>query len=223
MSVGETARQRARREITREIVEEARRQLATEGAAGLSLRSVARELGMVSSGIYRYFPSRDELLTALIVEAYDSLGEAAEVAATRDGTPRQRWIATCRAIRSWAIAHPHEYALVFGTPVPGYAAPEQTTRAGTRATLALLGILGDAGIDDDRSVPPPVEPMMERVAEFGGIETSPATLLAAVTAWTQLYGIITFELFGQTRGLAEDREALFDATIEVMADVIGLR
>ncbi|MDQ2876974.1 MAG: TetR/AcrR family transcriptional regulator, partial [Actinomycetota bacterium] len=74
-----TARQRARAEITGEIKDEARRQLATTGAQ-LSLRAVARELGMVSSALYRYFPSRHDLLTALIIDAYDALGEAAEQA-----------------------------------------------------------------------------------------------------------------------------------------------
>src|SRR5215472_7081460 len=79
-SAGRTARERARAELTREIKQEARRQLAAHGAQGLSLRAVARELGMVSSALYRYFPSRDELLTALIIDAYDALGEAAEAA-----------------------------------------------------------------------------------------------------------------------------------------------
>src|SRR6202046_3771698 len=79
-SASRTARERARAELTREIKQEARRQLAASGAQGLSLRAVARELGMVSSALYRYFPSRDELLTALIIDAYDALGEAAEAA-----------------------------------------------------------------------------------------------------------------------------------------------
>ena len=78
MNASRTARERVRAELTREITEVARRQLAAEGAAGLSLRAVARELGMVSSAIYRYFPSRDDLLTALIIDAYDAIGEAAE-------------------------------------------------------------------------------------------------------------------------------------------------
>src|ERR1700743_118342 len=86
-----TARERARVELTREIKEEARRQLAEAGAGGLSLRAVARELGMVSSALYRYSPSRDELLTALIIDAYDAIGAAAERAmAATPGAPRER-------------------------------------------------------------------------------------------------------------------------------------
>src|ERR1700743_2215062 len=89
-----TARERARVELTREIKEEARRQLADAGANGLSLRAVARELGMVSSALYRYYPSRDDLLTALIIDAYDAIGAAAEEAAgVPDVSARDRWVA----------------------------------------------------------------------------------------------------------------------------------
>ena len=85
MNAGRTARERARAELTDEIKAVARRQLATVGAQGLSLRAVSRELGMVSSALYRYFPSRDDLLTVLIIDAYDALGEAAEAAAVKSG------------------------------------------------------------------------------------------------------------------------------------------
>src|SRR5499427_10457373 len=97
VTASQTARARARAELTREIKEEARRQLAEVGGNGLSLRAVARELGMVSSALYRYFPSRDDLLTALIVDAYDALGEAAEAASARSAgaAPARRWVAVC--------------------------------------------------------------------------------------------------------------------------------
>src|SRR5271170_7497326 len=116
-----TARERARAELTREIKEGARRQLAATGADGISLRAVAREVGMVSSAVYRYFPSRDDLLTALIVDAYDAVGDAAEQALSsrkRSGVV-SRWLSVSKAIRTWALANPHEYALIYGSPVPG--------------------------------------------------------------------------------------------------------
>src|SRR5215469_7189005 len=141
-----TARERARAELTREIKEEASRQLAEVGADGLSLRAVARSLGMVSSALYRYFKSRDDLLTALIIDAYDAVGEAAE-AAVASHTARHaaaRWAAACRAVRAWALANPHEYALIYGSPVPGYRAPEATIGPAARVPLAFVGLLGDA-------------------------------------------------------------------------------
>src|SRR3954464_9734261 len=107
-------RARVRAELTREIVDVARRHLASEGAAALSLRAVARELGMVSSAVYRYFPSRDELLTALIVDAFDAVGLAAEGAIEHQpNRVLPRWMATARAGRQWAPANPHDYALVY--------------------------------------------------------------------------------------------------------------
>jgi AcrR family transcriptional regulator len=221
-----TARDRARDEITAEIVAEAHRQLATDGSAGLSLRSVARELGMVSSAIYRYFKSRDELLTRLIIESYDSLGEAAEAAAAGPGTPMERWIATAAAIRQWALDHPHDYALLFGTPVPGYAAPDEATVSGTRASLALIGILRAAlaageiePVDTEIS-----EQMWDEMARLGaevGFDGPPSVLLATLAAWSQIFGLVTFELFGQTRGMVGDNAALFDATTRRLARQIG--
>src|SRR3954465_13373659 len=111
-----SARERVRAELTAEITDAARRQLAEVGAAALSLRAVAREVGMVSSAVYRYFPSRDELLTALIVDAYDAVGTAAEaaLAAHQRAGVVTRWVAVSTAIRTWALAHPHEYALIYG-------------------------------------------------------------------------------------------------------------
>jgi len=113
-----TARERVRAELTADIADAARRQLAEVGAAALSLRAVARELGMVSSAVYRYFPSRDDLLTRLIIDGYDDLGATAEAADRPSALPTERWLAVCRAVRGWAKAHPHEYALLYGSPSP---------------------------------------------------------------------------------------------------------
>src|SRR5215831_19686492 len=115
-SVPRTARERARAEITREILDAGRRHLATAGASALSLRAIARELGMASSAVYRYVASRDDLLTRLIIDAYDSLGEAAEYAETAVDRSDLlgRWSATCGAVRGWALANPNEYALIYG-------------------------------------------------------------------------------------------------------------
>src|SRR6266567_4840151 len=145
-SVPRTARERARAEITREILEAGRRHLATDGAAALSLRAVARDLGMASSAVYRYVASRDDLLTRLIIDAYDSLGEAAESAgASVDHADLPgRWSAICLAVRSWALANPNEWALIYGSPVPGYAAPADTIGPASRVSNLLVQILAEA-------------------------------------------------------------------------------
>src|SRR5215470_16088728 len=144
VTASQTARARARAELTREIKEEARRQLAEVGGNGLSLRAVARELGMVSSALYRYYPSRDDLLTALIIDAYDAVGKAAEDAVAAASGAGRKWAAACHAIREWALAHPHEYALLYGSPVPGYQAPQDTIGPALRDSVVYGRIISDA-------------------------------------------------------------------------------
>ena len=225
-----TARQRAREELTAAIKEEARVQLAAEGASALSLRAVARALGMVSSAVYRYFPSRDDLLTALIVDAYDAVGAMAEAADHAAGpAPEARWMAVCRSIRAWARAHPHEYALVYGSPVPGYRAPETTIAPATRVTQVLIGIVRDAtggrtlAPVDPRPVPAALADQLRSVAETVMPELSPAEILRAVTAWTQVFGLISFELFGHLVGSVDSGyDEFFDYAIAETARFIAI-
>lgn len=227
MNASRTARERARAELTREIKEAARRQLADAGAQQLSLRAVARELGMASSALYRYFPSRDDLLTALIIDAYDAVGEAAEAASSRASGegPRERWRALCRALREWAVAHPHEYALVYGSPVPGYRAPRATVEPATRVPLALLEVVGDAGpFADvpDGGLPDGLARQAGRIARDTGARLPAAVMTRALIAWTQLFGMVGFELFGHLVGSADPADEFFAHAVERMGDFIGL-
>jgi AcrR family transcriptional regulator len=228
-----TARERARAELTREIKEEARRQLAATGADGLSLRAVARKLGLVSSALYRYYPSRDDLLTALIIDAYDALGEAAERAVAGAASGRERWIAACGAIRDWARSNPQEYALIYGSPVPGYRAPEATIGPASRVPFALVGVLAAAAANGELAAPAaggefPVDG--ELAAQVASVtaalsvpEAPPAAVAAAVIAWTQLFGMISFELFGQFVGTFDPADALFARAVEQLAALVGFR
>lgn len=221
------ARARARIEVTAAIKDEARRQLAAEGAARLSLRAVARELGMVSSALYRYFPSRDDLLTALIIDAYDSLGEAAETAHAKAGdiAPARRWVTVCEAVRAWALTHPHEYALIYGSPVPGYSAPETTIPAASRVGLLLIGIVRDAhrrrGVART-PLPAELQPEARRMAADLAPDLPPEVVTALVASWAQLYGLVGFELFGQFNRVVEDREAFFRHAAAQLAHGVGL-
>jgi AcrR family transcriptional regulator len=233
MNASRTARERARAELTREIKEEARRQLAVDGAGRLSLRAVARELGLVSSALYRYFPTRDDLLTALIIDAYDTLGAAAETAdaaAPKDDT-RARWRATYAAVRAWAKANQHEYALIYGSPVPGYQAPPDTIVPAARVARTLLGAiqhacatgaLRPAGRAPELS--PPLAEQIRQLAEAVAPEPPlPGEVLArAVIAFTQLFGMISFELFGQFVGSVDPTDEFFGYAVERMADFVGL-
>ena len=231
----EGARARARAAVTAELTAEARRQLAEVGPAALSLRSVARAAGMVSSGVYRYFASRDELLTALIVETYDELGAEAERAAHRHArsAPLVRWVATCRAVRRWGVAHPHGWALVYGSPVPGYEAPQDTIVPAQRVTRALVGVVADAARDGGLrapaagpdAVPARLATELHQIADAidGDAALTTDDLVRLLTAWAQVFGIISLELFGQTAGAISAHEALFEATATTSGRLVGLR
>ncbi|WP_199424669.1 TetR/AcrR family transcriptional regulator [Actinotalea solisilvae] len=152
-----TPRERARAEFERDLLAAARRHLATDGPAQLSLRAIARELGVASSAVYRYVESRDALLTALIVEAYDAAGEACEraldAALARGASAGDAWLDVARAFRAWARAHPHQFSLVYGTPVPGYAAPRETVGPAVRVWGVVARVLV-AGRAADEVHPP---------------------------------------------------------------------
>ena len=227
-------RARLRAELTQEIKDEARRQLATEGAQSLSLRAVTRSLGMAPSAIYRYFPSRDDLLTALIVDAYDAIGAAAEEADA--AVPRReyagRWLAVGTAVRKWALANPHEYALVYGSPVPGYRAPEDTIGPASRVTLVLAAIVDGAsrdGVLDEwvggPDLPPIDTPVLVetgRLAAAAFPHASDEVVVRAVLAWTQLFGIISFELFGHFHSVIDDVGPMFERVLMETGRLMGL-
>ncbi|PZS33801.1 MAG: TetR family transcriptional regulator [Pseudonocardiales bacterium] len=229
-SAPRTARARARDELSREIKDAARRQLAEHGAAGLSLRAVAREMGMVSSAIYRYFPSRDDLLTALIIDSYDALGTAAEQAeaGARRGDFPGRWMAVVRAARRWALARPQEWALIFGSPVPGYQAPSDTVDPAARIPLLVLRICSQATAAGHspppgrRPMPRPVRSDMKALGQIVAWQLSEADLARAVLAWTELIGSISFELFGHLHGVVRDYEPYFDYQMRGIGEDLGL-
>jgi len=213
-----TARDRVRAELTVEIKNIARRQLAEEGSAALSLRAVARELGMVSSAVYRYFPSRDDLLTALIVDAYDAVADALERA---DATRRRpdvlgRWLAMAMALRSWAIANPQEYALIYGSPVPGYRAPPDTIDPASRVSLAFLRLVSD-GVASGQIVagpstafPKAVRADFDVLRQLAGLDAPDSIISRGLLVWTELFGMLSFELFGHLHNVIHDYDAFFD-------------
>ena len=213
-------RERVRQETTREILDTARRQLATVGAVDLSLRAVAREVGMASSAVYRYFPSRDELLTALIVAAYDDLGAAVEEAEA--AVPRTehdaRWQAICGAARRWGLAHPHEFTLVYGTPVPGYVAPQRTVDAAIRVQRLLITLARDL-VEKGVAAPPDLPAAYPALLETVGPDVPAERAVLGIVAWTWLIGRISVELNGQLVGVVDPAGA--DAAFDWEATAIG--
>jgi AcrR family transcriptional regulator len=223
-------RARARRQTTEQIKQLAREHLAVDGA-NLSLRAVARDLGVVSSAVYRYFASRDELLTALIIDGYVSMAEAVEAAEA--AVPRRdlagRWLALARAARAWSREHRHEYALLYGSPVPGYAAPQDTIEPAGRPALVMMAVLRDGVARGVLETPRdrltrPVRADVERIAGVPGFEGVPPTLIArAMSVWAHLFGAVSFELFGRWTNAVTDYDAYFEHELRVMARHLGIR
>jgi len=229
-SAPRTARALARAELTRAILDRARDQLAEVGPAALSVRQIARDLEMASSAVYRYFPSRDALLTALLIRAFDDLGQAVEDgdhAAARDDL-RGRWGGIAHGLRGWAVAHPHEYALTYGSPVPGYAAPEDTVASAQRVPFALLSLLRDAQ-EAGHSPGAPTRPASDAelaaiapVRAFLGQELDEAWAVRGLIAWATLFGHVSLELFGHMVNGILDPDAHFTTVADQLADDLGL-
>jgi AcrR family transcriptional regulator len=237
-SASRSARERVREEMTAEILAVAGAQMARDGAAALSLRSIARDLGMAPSALYRYFDGRDALLSALILAAYEALAGEAELAAdraeraARDRTTgdAERWLAVPRAMRMWALAHPHQWGLIFGTPVPGYEAPEDTVESYTRVALALVRPLvsaDEAGrLRAEGRARPVSDELRAAVAPVsqGLLPGLPVeTVVSTLGAWTTLVGIISLEVFGHWRETVHEPGLLFDATVAQLGEDLGLR
>jgi AcrR family transcriptional regulator len=238
MSAPRTARERVKDEVTSEILTAARAHLAREGAAALSLRSIARDLGMAPSALYRYFSSRDALLSALILGAYGSLADqaehASEAAYARENGAMARWVAVPRAMRSWARGHPHEWGLIFGSPVPGYEAPTETITPYTRLAQALVRPIIEAHRNGSlqlalsalalsaSSGKAPLARAVQPVAD-GLLPGLPTVAVAqALEAFATLIGIISLELFGHWRNTVLEPEVLFEATISHLASSTGV-
>lgn len=220
-----TARARARAEITVEIKQAARGQVARSGAAALSLRAVARELGFASSAIYRYFATRDDLLTALIVDAYVALAETLEDSGNiPGGTARARWMSTCTALRQWARQNPHEWALIYGSPVPGYQAPRQTVDPAARVFLAFARVVVEAPPRPGPEVSPGPA-LTDQLTTVAAMLDGPVPvwrILAMFQAISQLIGAVSMELFGHLVGSMDPADEFYAATVQRCADLLEL-
>ena len=227
-----TPRARAREQTMRDIVRIGRAHLATDGAAALSLRAVARDLGLVSSAVYRYVASRDELLTLLVVDGYDELGDAVDAALGKvdPADHAGRTVAIGRAVRAWALAEPATYALLFGSPVPGYEAPaEQTTGPGVRVIARLVEVWQDAwdagvvSLDEGAVTPRRLSRDLARIRRQMGLTVPDQLLTRAMFAWAALFGCVTWEVFGQYgRDTFSEPGDLFEHHLQALVEAVGL-
>ncbi|TRW82341.1 TetR/AcrR family transcriptional regulator [Mycolicibacterium sp. 018/SC-01/001] len=223
------SRQDSRARIERQIVEVGRRHLVTDGAAGLSLRAIARDLGMVSSAVYRYVASRDELLTLLLIELYTELADAVD-RAHRAAPPdwREQLSAVAHTARTWALGQPACWALLYGSPVPGYHAPaDRTVTPGTRVIGTLFGIVdaavtGGAIASSKVPAPEPLSSDFRRLAVEFGVGLDDATLARCFLLWASLVGAISLEVFGQYGAdTLTDPALVFDAQVRLLTEMLA--
>lgn len=238
---GGGVRARARAQFMADLLAVARERLAADGPAALSLRAVARELGVSSSAVYRYVDSRDALLTALIIEAYDEVGAVCESAMTTalatDDDAGRAWLAVGHAFRRWALDRRSSFELIYGTPIPGYAAPRDTVAHASRLwaviehlllTAGAAGTLDPAGPDFDATglVAPEVMDFARAGAAAAGPGVAPPSerdVTRSVTLWVSLVGTVSAEVFGHLAGIAVDYERTFEITLATAAAGVGLR
>lgn len=223
-------RQESRERIEAQIIEVGRRHLLTHGAAGLSLRAVARDVGMVSSAIYRYVGSRDELLTLLLVDAYSDLADAVDRArpSAQPGAWREDIAAIARAVRNWASAHPARWALLYGSPVPGYQAPaDQTVAPGTRVVGAFFDAVA-AGVDAgeitgaNNVATQPLSSDFDRLREEFGFSGDDAVVAKCFLLWSTVVGAVSLEVFGgYGQDTLSDPRAVFEDQLGLLLEVFA--
>ncbi|MBI1256646.1 MAG: TetR family transcriptional regulator [Chloroflexi bacterium] len=213
------ARQQQRDDMTEAIKSAARQQMTDEGTASISLRAIARILDITAPALYRYFTNRDDLITDLIVDAFNALADALVAA---DATQARedygaRLITVLMAYRQWAIDHPTDFKLIYGNPIPGYNAPrEVTVAAASRPFYQVIEIVAAAHADgilqpapEALDLPASIEAHLNGLSEQDGYQQPSFILYITVVGWSRIHGMIMLELFDNTQPVIGDTEAFY--------------
>ncbi|WP_420111965.1 TetR/AcrR family transcriptional regulator [Pseudactinotalea sp.] len=210
-------REANRAKTTAEILRIARREIAEHGGGGLSMRAVAREVGMVSSAVYRYFPTREALLTAMIIESYGNL--AAALGEVRAKRPDHRWRDLAHAMRDWARANPNEFQLIYGTPIPGYVAPPETVPSAAAAVRPFLEVGAKRAVEPFGGRDLTAQMSVMNDAAPGSDPSGSAAVIAELGAFV---GLLTLELAGHLVGSADPADHLWNALLTRQLTTLNL-
>ncbi|GAA0239620.1 TetR/AcrR family transcriptional regulator [Actinomadura nitritigenes] len=205
-----TPRERYRTQVRAEIKQHAWEQIATTGASALSLNAIAKQMGMSGPALYRYYAGRDELITELVRDAYQSLADTLRSAADAGAGLAE----LAHTLRAWALEDPQRYLLIYGTPVPGYDAPDDITRISAETMAVLLDAC--AALPADRPETPFDAHLAGHRDWAGDHPAQPAALCRALTFWTRLHGVLSLELAGHFTGMGFDAAQLFDAELDAL-------
>jgi AcrR family transcriptional regulator len=217
-----TRRERHRAATIDEIKAAALDQIATEGSSALSIRGVARAIGMSPAGLYRYFDGLDGIITALVADAYNDLADhVAE--ASRQGPPRSRLRDAMLAYRRWCLDHPNRFLLIYGTPIPGYEAPEggPTEQASRRIGEVFFAIVVEAWHRDELVSPRETRPVDALERDHAGSlapDFPPELMGTFISTWAHFHGLVTLEVLNQLRWIYPDAEAFYRDEVERILD-----
>ncbi|NSL42744.1 TetR/AcrR family transcriptional regulator [Streptomyces sp. 8P21H-1] len=226
-------RQRRRAAATREIMDAAERQIAERGPHALSLRAVARDLGMTVQGLYHYFPNRDALVTALVAKAYDDLAAAvtAAVDATADEPAAQRFLAAAEGYRRWAVTHVERFQLLYGAPLRHYEAPAEgpTTQAMRRLSMVFQREIFDGfttaqlAAADTRELSPAVQAHLGPLFPHGSESLPPPAAALLLGVWGHMHGMVALEAFRHTAFIGEHQAEIFCMTMRDLLEDLHRR
>jgi AcrR family transcriptional regulator len=212
-----TPRQRFRAQIREDIKHAALRQLAQAGPAGVSINAIGKELGVSGPAVYRYFKSRDDLLTELVIDAYNDLAAALQAAINQTPTraPRRRFEALARAYRAWALAQPHRYRLLFGPPLPGYDAHAERLIHASRASMELL-VETLPNRHNTSRLRGALAGQLSEWAKQRGVQVDAASALRAILTWSGLHGFVSLEIAGNYASMGIDPDELFETELRAL-------
>jgi AcrR family transcriptional regulator len=213
-----TPRQRFRAQIREDVKEAALRQLEQSGAAGVSVNAIGKELGVSGPALYRYFASRDELLTELVIDAYNDLAATLRAAISQipNRAPGRRFEALARAYRAWALAQPHRYRLLYGPPLPGYDAHAERLINASKASMDLLV----ETLPPQRTTLRPPAALAGQLSHWAhdrGVQVDAANALRAILTWSRLHGFVSLEIAGNYASMGIDPDQLFQAELGALA------
>jgi AcrR family transcriptional regulator len=234
-------RDRLRASTTKEIIQIARRLLVEQGSAAISLRAIAREMGMTAPALYRYFASHEELIQHVIADIFTELADYTEEAVTLAGESATagpaaatqptvtNLLAASKAFRSWAIDHPAEFGLVFGTPLPGVEMlhDDPLGECGMRFGGIFLRLFDDLwrirpfSIQADDEIGPSLRPQLARYRDLLGTDLPLGVLETFLRCWVLLYGTVSLEVFGHLKFALDDSEPMFELMLTDLAAMIG--
>lgn len=231
-----TRRERLHQETQEQIKTIARQQMAAEGNAALSLRAVARQMEVTAPALYRYFPSRDDLITALVLDAFNGLADAMlaadaeQIAQHGKSAYTQRLQAVMLAYRAWAVAYPQDFGLIYGTPIPGYDAPSDVTAAasarGIAALVTVVALAHEAGKLKTPSaydhIPTTINVHIQRLIESEHYPIGVIPFYAGIVLWTRIHGLVMLELFDHTPPTIGDAEAFYRFEIATLLSSLGM-